>query len=400
MRLLTTRYTPNQGWDHELDATLDSKNTLLILFGSSYDGPLGDRAADRFQDWQWNCSSDPQPLQAGFFELRRVYPNAVWTGCSSAGDIYGEALEENSLTVAVLAFEKTTLRVARASVDQTHAAETGQSLAAQLAAPDLQGVFVLSDGLAVNGSELTRGLSESLPANVVITGGLAGDGAQFRETWVLVNQHPCTRQVVAVGLYGDHVGMAYGSRGGWEVFGQEREVTRAAGNVLYSLNGQSALALYKKQLGEHADELPAAGLRFPLSIRNEQEEDGYTVRTILAVDEATQSITFAGDVPEGAMVQMMRASTDRLVAGAADAAAHMNFRDYAGGPLLTVAISCVGRRLVLNQHIDDEIHAVHDHLPPDSALIGFYSYGELSPLKSGRCDLHNQTMTLTSFWEK
>ncbi len=399
MRLLTARYTPNTGWDNPLDASLDAQNTLLILFGSSYAGPLGNKAADRHQGWQWWCSSDTEALQAGFADLRRAYPQAVWTGCSSAGDIYGEALEENSLTVAVLAFDKTTLRVAHASVDQTHAAETGQRLAAQLAAPDLKGVFVLSDGLAVNGSELSRGLTENLPPKVVITGGLAGDGAQFRATWVMVEQQAASRQVVAVGLYGEHVGITYGSRGGWEVFGPEREVTRAEGNVLYSLDGHNALALYKKQLGEHADELPAAGLMFPLAIRNELEEDGYTVRTILAVDEAAQSITFAGDLPEGAMVQMMRASTEGLVEGAADAADHMNFASYQGGPLLTVAISCVGRRLVLGLHIDDEIHAVHDHLPPDSALIGFYSYGELSPLKSGRCDLHNQTMTLTSFWE-
>lgn len=136
-----------------------------------------------------------------------------------------------------------------------------------------------------------------------------------------------------------------------------------------------------------------------MAIRNDLEEDGLTVRTILAVNETDNSITFAGDIPQGGFVRLMRANFERLIDGAADAASHIALADYPGGPLLTVAISCIGRRLVLSQRIEEEIEAVLDGLPSGSSLIGYYSYGELSPLASGRCDLHNQTMTLTAFWE-
>jgi hypothetical protein len=193
--------------------------------------------------------------------------------------------------------------------------------------------------------------------------------------------------------------MKYGSRGGWDVLGPEREVTCSKANVLYTLDDQPALSLYKKYLGDQADALPAAGLRFPLAIRNDLEEDGLTMRTILSVNEAEQSITFAGDIPQGKFVRLMRTNFERLIDGAADAVDQMDFSDYENESLLTVAISCVGRRLVLSQRTDEEIDAVLDCLPSEGKLIGFYSYGELSPLKSGRCDLHNQTMTLTSFWE-
>lgn len=379
MKLSTYRYLSSRGWDQPLNPSLDSVNTLLICFGAS----------------------DADCIATGLADLRGAFPRSIWTGCSTAGEIYGRSLEDHSISVAVLKFSHTKLRVASCEItDPGTSLQAGEFLANTLAAPDLSGVFVLSDGLSVNGSELARGLSQKLPPGVRLSGGLAADGDRFKNTWLLVNRTPASHQVVAVGLYGDHVGIAQGSRGGWDVLGPEREVTRAEGNVLYALDGQPALALYKKYLGERAAGLPATGLLFPLAIRNVHTEDGLTVRTILAVNEADSSITFAGDIPQGGYVRLMHANLERLIDGAATAASQLSFTDGATGPLLTVAISCVGRRLVLSQRTEEEIDAVVDELPPGSQLIGYYSYGELAPLASGRCELHNQTMTLTSFWEK
>ncbi|MFZ2541525.1 MAG: FIST C-terminal domain-containing protein, partial [Gallionella sp.] len=194
--------------------------------------------------------------------------------------------------------------------------------------------------------------------------------------------------------------ITHGYRGGWDVMGPERELTHAEGNVLYSLDGQPALTLYKKYLGERAADLPRSGLLFPLEISNDSEKDEPTLRGILSVNEADNSIAFSGNIPQGGRARLMRANFERLIDGAADAAGQLDFDDYAGGPLLTVAISCVARRLVLTQRTEEEVEALFDGLPAYSNMIGFYSYGELSPLASGRCDLHNQTMTLTSFWER
>jgi hypothetical protein len=117
------------------------------------------------------------------------------------------------------------------------------------------------------------------------------------------------------------------------------------------------------------------------------------VRTVLGVDEATQSMVFAGDIPEGAYAKLMRANFDRLVLGARGAGdAAMGAH---AGPTLSIAISCVGRRLVLGERTEEETEATLDALPPGTRQIGFYSYGEISPHATGRCDLHNQTMTLT-----
>jgi hypothetical protein len=276
--------------------------------------------------------------------------------------------------------------------------QAGERLAQSLEFTGLRHVFVLSDGLKVNGSDLVRGLTSWLPPEVTLTGGVSGDGARFQETLVLWDQIVDRDTIAVLGFYGAGLRIGYGSLGGWDPFGPERLVTRSNGNVLYEFDGKSALTLYKTYLGEHAKGLPATGLLFPLSIRT-QEADRGVVRTILSIDEKEQSITFAGDIPEGAYARLMKANFNRLIDGAVGAA--KTSRLVLGVPAeLAVLISCVGRKMVLRQRIEEEVEGVREVLGNQTVLTGFYSYGEIAPhAPHAKCDLHNQTMTVTTLSE-
>lgn len=379
MRLATLSYGSSSGWSQELP-DLDSDRTLVIAFGAPEFG------------------ADTRP----FDELARAFPTSKIIGCSTAGEIIGTDLRDRSVVVAAVRFDSSTLRTAVAHVGGAQDSfGAGRDIALQLADASLRGVLVYSDGLAVNGSELVRGLNSALPASVVVTGGLAADGDRFGQTWVLGDRGPATGVVRAAGLYGQDVRIGHGSMGGWDIFGPERVITRSRANVLFELDGRPALDLYKTYLGELAGGLPATGLLFPLALREAGQEQGRdsVVRTILAVNEEERSITFAGDVPEGSLAQLMRANFDRLVDGAADAALLCRAGARDTGPTLALGVSCVGRRLVLGERTQEEIEATLETLPEGTEQIGFYSYGEISPHASGRCDLHNQTMTLTTIRE-
>jgi hypothetical protein len=377
MKIQTFSFTAG-GWSSEPDGELDSEQSLVILFGAS------------------NLADRPAPVQ----RVIDAYPRSRIMGCSSSGEIQGTRILDDSLAVAVAKFDRVTLRLASAPitrVDESFAA--GEEIARQLNTEDLHAVLVLSDGLQVNGSELVRGMNSILPARVTVTGGLAGDGDRFQRTWVIAERRLTPGYVAAVGLYGNAVRVGHGSKGGWDAFGVERLVTRARGNVLFELDGKAALQLYKQYLGERAGGLPATGLLFPLTLRAGRDDDKRLVRTILAVDEATQSMTFAGDIPEGYYAQLMCANFDRLIQGAGEAALSTRGGAAASPASLSIAISCVGRRLVLGERAEEETEAVLEVLPPDTQQIGFYSYGEISPYATGHCDLHNQTMTLTTINE-
>jgi hypothetical protein len=370
-------WEPSTGWSARLPGELDGPSTLVLAFGS----PPQEVAAARLA------------------ELAAALPQAQLAGCSTAGEILDRRIADGGMSVAVARFAHTTLRRAEAAVlAPADSWRAGRELAAALAGPGLRGVLVLSDGLRVNGTELLNGVKQVLAAEVVVTGGLAGDGDRFAATWVVAQGGPTAGIVSAIGLYGDRVRVGHGSRGGWDSFGVERQVTRSDGNVVYELDGEPALALYKRYLGERAAGLPATALLFPLALCTQDGEAGL-VRTVLAVDEADQSMTFAGDVPQDGRVQLMRANFDRLVEGAATAGRLAHRGQDPGRGCLAVAISCVGRRLVLGERTEEEVEAVLDSLPPASSLVGFYSYGEISPSAKGTCELHNQTMTLTTLVE-
>jgi hypothetical protein len=343
-------------------------------------------------------------------QLRNAYPGAHMMGCTTAGEICGTYVSDDSVVVTAVTFEQSQIRGARINLSEVNGSfQAGDKLAQSLpkqipglnssSADVLAHVFVLSDGLGVNGSELVAGMMKNLPEGISVTGGLAGDGARFGETLTLWDDIAASNRIVALGLYGSRLRIGFGSLGGWDSFGPERLVTRSKGNVLFELDGKSALDLYKKYLGEHAHGLPSTGLLFPLSLRTRTSETS-VVRTILNVDDAQQSMTFAGDIPEGSRVRLMKANFDRLIDGATGAASACHQAANTTSPELAILISCVGRKLVLKQRIEEEVEGVRSVLGEDTVLAGFYSYGEISPFtRGGRCELHNQTMTITTFAE-
>ena len=296
-------------------------------------------------------------------------------------------------------FEHTRLRTASAKIGEAKSSyEVGQELAHQLRS-SLRHVFVLSDGLSVNGSDLARGLASGVSEGVSITGGLSGDGTDFAETWVIDNTAAGAQRIAAVGLYGNHLQVGYGSMGGWKPFGPLRTITRAEGNVLYvlyELDGHSALDLYKTYLGGAAAQLPASGLLFPIVVTGAEGGEG-VVRTVLSVNDQDGSMTFAGDIPQGGTAQLMKTNVDDLVDGAT-AAAETSLAGLGGKrPELALLVSCVGRKLVMKQRVEEEVEAIRDIFGADTKIAGFYSYGELSPFRQGgECRLHNQTMTITA----
>lgn len=389
MQVEQRKWTQSLGWAPASAGSFANSSQLVLAFGAT--------AVLR------------QPHLAA--AIRKDYPAAHIFGCSTAGEICGTQVSDDSLVVTAVHFEDTQSRSVQVALSQIpDSFQAGEWIAGKLprSIPDpvtgmeekLVHVLVLSDGLKVNGSEFVAGLTQHLPEGVTLTGGLAGDGAQFGETLVFKDEAPETGTIAALGLYGSRLKVGVGSLGGWDSFGPERLITKSKANVLYELDGHSALGLYKRYLGEHAKGLPATGLLFPLSIRTESGKTS-VVRTILAVDEADQSMTFAGDIPEGAYARLMKANFDRLIDGASDAA---RTSGQAIGPdtaELAILISCVGRKLVLKQRIEEEVEAVREVLGAGAALAGFYSYGEISPFTPGaRCELHNQTMTITTLSER
>ncbi len=363
--------------DHASELNAD-KCQLVLVFGSS------------------GCIIKPEVYQ----HLYRLYPKAEIVLSSTAGEIIDNSVYDDSIIATAIELERNEVKCVKTNIQEhLNSFETGNFLMRQLAQHELNCIFVISDGTFVNGSELVNGFNDDNHLQIPVTGGLAGDAANFEKTFTGLNEIPSQGNVIAIGFYGKNLIVGYGSVGGWDEFGQERIITKSYKNILYEIDHKSALDLYKQYLGDYANELPGSALLFPLSIKI-NGSDKNLVRTILNINEEEKSMTFAGNLPEGSKVRLMKANFDKLIDASSTAATHSSSGIKNRSPDLAILVSCVGRKLILQERTDEEVQAAKDILGENTTITGFYSYGEISPFNTGtQCELHNQTMTITTLTE-
>ena len=353
------------------------------------DSPLPDA------NWVLVFGSVDRFNERGFAKtLRARYPEAEIIGCTTSGEITSDGVYDDSVHITAMKWERSTLRfISRPVNSMAQSFALGEQIADELRMDDLKGVFVLSDGLNVNGSELVEGLQSKLP-NIPITGGLAGDNAQFSKTLLLNNESVEDRLVIAVGIYGDQAIVTSGALGGWKPYGPPRKITRSDKNIVYELDGKPALPLYKMYIGYYANDLPASGLNFPFAIMDDKNVN--VIRTLLSVNDKDNSLTFAGNIEQGTTVRFLKSDHDRLVSGASDAAKQILDKGVdVNDKALAICVSCVGRKLVMENQVSDEVFAVQRLLGVQTGITGFYSNGEIcSGEDDGHSQLHNQTMTI------
>jgi len=373
MKTVQLRKHKNEDWEY-LSEAIDLKNPLVLIFGNRY--LLEDDSI--------------------YSDLRVKFPDGHLVFGSTSGDITADFVDDEGITVTAIEFEKSHFEIKTSNVLNTDldSFKTGKDLVNQFTKEGLKHIFVISEGSFINGSELTKGMNAATDEDLLITGGLCGDAARFEKTLASYNENPKPGEIVAIGFYGDTFEASFAIHGGWTPFGPERIVTKSESNVLFELDGKPALDLYKKYLGDKSNELPGAALLYPLNVKSQDEKQSY-VRTILNIDEEKNTMILAGDIPENSKVQLMMTNVDNI-ANASELAAKQALIKRETKPQLALLVSCIGRKLVLDQRVEEEIDEVVSVIGDDTTFCGFYSYGEIAPFNlEVNCQLHNQTMTIT-----
>jgi hypothetical protein len=380
MRVEELRWTPRAGWLRRR-GSCGGRADLVLYFGDRETL----RCADRFA------------------ELRAAYPEARIVGGSATANVLGAAMDERSIAAVAVSFAGTRVALAqRGDVGGVESRACGEAIGRALAAPDLAGVFVLADGLRVNGSGLTAGLNDALGSACPILGGMTSDPCQYTEALAGADAPPASGVVAALGFYGRSIRLSYGTCCGWDAFGPRRRISRASGNVLFDLDNKPAMALYELYLGEQMNDGTGACVIFPLLISPPDQPERAFVRAVIGIDQASGAMTFAGDIPQGWMARLMRGNLDRLALGAADAArqARAGLPDATPGDTLALMVSCTGRFLLMGQRTVEEIDFATNELGRDMRCLGFYSYGEIAPTAGpGAAALHNQSVTIIGLAE-
>ncbi|WP_430411085.1 FIST signal transduction protein [Kordia sp.] len=375
MKTVQLRKAVNSDWEY-ISEQISLEKPLVFVFGNRY--LLENKAI--------------------LTEVKLLFPNGEFVFGSTAGDITSQYVDDESITITAIEFEKSKFVIKTANVlannSEINSYETGKKLIEQFDTKGLKHVFIVSEGSFINGSQLTLGMNSGTEDKLLITGALCGDAARFEKTIASYNEVPKAGEIIAIGLYGETLDISFSINGGWTPFGPERIVTKSNANVLYELDNKPALDLYKKYLGEKSKELPAAALLYPLKVKSTNEKQSI-VRTILNINEEENSMILAGDILENSRVQLMMTNVDTIV-DASEQAALQALENRTKKPELAILVSCIGRKLVLDQRVEEEVEEVLEVVGKNTTICGLYSYGEIAPFRGEQnCQLHNQTMTIT-----
>lgn len=377
MKTVQLKKNKNSNWKY-LSENISLKKPLVLVFGNRF------------------LLEDENIYQ----EVKEMFTDGHIVFGSSCGDISSDAIDEETITITAIEFEKSTFEIKTANVnenkidDHYDSFKAGKDLISKFNTKNLKYIFVVSEGSFLNGSQFTTGMNAATDDNLLITGALCGDDARFEKTVSSYNENPKQGELVAIGLYGESLEVSFSINGGWTPFGPERIVTKSKGNILYELDNLPALDLYKKYLGDKSKELPSAALLYPLNVKSEKEKNSI-VRTIININEDDNSMILAGDIIENSKVQLMMTNVDNIV-NAAEKAAISASQIRKNKPELAILVSCISRKLVLDQRVEEEVEEVIEIVGETTTVTGLYSYGEIAPfIGESNCQLHNQTMTIT-----
>lgn len=373
MKTVQAYYTKSNGWKYITDKQ-SLNNPLVIVFG--------DRLL--LED------------ETVFKSIKEQFPYQDIMYGSTAGEIIGSKVFDDSLSVTAIEFEKSRFVIKTDNIfsHDKDGQKLGAALYEKMPKEGLKHMFALSTGSFINGSALIKGLEQNIQNSVTITGGICGDADRFEKTVASYNEPPKQGEVVLVGLYGEDLEITYASFGGFQPFGPERIVTRAEGNIVYEIDDQPALDLYKKYLAEKAGNKLVSRLAYPLNVI-QPGRDYAVVRTILDNETEDGSIILAGDCAQDSRVQLMMASVHGIVEGAQEAAKYA-LEGRTKQPELALLVSCMGRKAIMGLRTEEEIELITDTIGGGTAITGFYSYAEMAPIHNKQeCEVHNQTMTLT-----
>jgi hypothetical protein len=341
------------------------------------------------------------PLQ-GLGDLIRGICESAGTdrliGCTTSGEISSEGQSINSAVLGGIVSGSIEFEFVRVQGLRKDSEAAGRKLVASLSTTPRY-LQIFSDGLTGNGCALLKGITDSFGINVPVAGGAAGDNGDFRKTLQFDRGRIYSDAVCGIAFYGDfQLGTAV--RSGWMPIGLSKQVTKAHGKVVYELNGEPALNVFERFLGQHAEKLPAIGVEYPLGFMKPasgvQQDHQYILRATMSVDRKERSITFAGEIPEGAMVNLTCGDKDSVLAATDIAAREARSAIGDATPEIIFCYSCMARRIVLGSRIGEEIDRIRMQFGPQVPILGFYSYGEYCPIGAAACNnLHNETITLS-----
>jgi len=253
--------------------------------------------------------------------------------------------------------------------------------------------IIVASGLTLDGQAMVEGANEVVGEDLIMFGGLAGDDSKFEKTYVFSNEKVSDDAVLVLLLDKNKIDVSGIASSGWISLGSDLRVTKSSGNIVYTIDDEPALDVYKSYLGVNDEDLPAIGIEYPLMIKRHSGEPA--LRAVVGINRDDRSLIFAGSVPESSLVTFSSSPGFEVIKTTTSKVAE--FYERSPDADFFILFSCMARHLALGPMVAEEIKFASDKW--DAPVGGFFTYGEIGS-NNLSCDFFNQTYTLVKITGK
>ena len=262
----------------------------------------------------------------------------------------------------------------------------------------------LSDaGEMFDGRILIHGLEKAIGGDVNIFGGMAGADGALAGTYVFNNEQITDEGFALLVLNSDKINLTGSAISGWKPIGKVRTVTKCEDEWIYELDGQPALEMYLRYLGQKLNKEDESGQIFfvedigffhPFIAINSGEP---ILRTPMEVSKEKNAIKLDYPLVDGEQLQFTLPPDFDIIETVLDNASAMKEKQPGDADALLV-FSCLGRISALGPLVEEENEGLQKIWK--APMAGFFTYGEYGKGADNNYKFHSTTCSWVALKEK
>ncbi len=315
-------------------------------------------------------------------------------GCSGMSVLTSSGEFEGEPAIGVMVLRSEELSAVSFAAQGTEA-EIGVQIQEQIQSEirDDSLLVIFPDIRAVNPAELVTHIGGDAATLPIVGAAVSGDatGAQMYH-WK--DEQATERGATGVLLTGNlttEIGVAQGC----QPIGKPREVTKADGRVIFELDGEPALANFKRTLQlltqddiRRSGGTVFVGIAMDAENRNPTRGD-FLIRNLVGINEEHAAIAVSEEVTEGQFVQFHLRNPAAAAEEIREIIAQLAEKTRSQSPAFGLYFNCLGRGKGLYGAANHDISVIQDKFP-GLPIIGFFGNSEFAPI-GGRNFVHAYT---------
>ena len=329
-------------------------------------------------------------------------------GATSSGEFVEGCESKEGIVAMLLDLDPSSYRIILREIGDGSLKEAAEDLLGQAQEAFAKPSFILlstfhnEKGVTIDGESLIQHITEVAGPEVNLFGGMAGDDISFTGTFVFTDSRVTDYGIVALVLDEEKVRLRGVALSGWKPIGISRTITKAEGNMVYTIDDKPALETYLRVLGidpasiqNRINFFSSEAIHYPIQIAREGRQP--LMCNPIGYDEEKGAITFESEIPQGTDFRFSTPPDFDIVETVLEKAEELKEESGARAEALLI-FSCAGRLSALGPMAQQENDGLHEIW--EVPMAGFYTYGEFGKAVNGKHEFHSTTNSWVVLTEK